>query len=151
MKFLSKTSLAILVGVLMTFTQLANASDSVGMQKSANSFEQTVGKLKKAVAANKLVILKAFNHQKMVKMVGENADKSMSFEIFHPRYGKKINAKDRRAFMIAPLRIMVQMDGSNVVIRYQKASALLMPYNGLKGLGEELDTLLERVVQAAAK
>jgi len=140
---------ALAITMLMFFAQQASASDAVTVVKSNNSFEQTIAKLKKAVGANKLAVLKAFDHQKMVKMVGANADKSMSFEIFHPRFGKKINAKDRSAFMIAPLRVMVQMDGKDVVVRFQKASVLLKPYSGLDELGAELDTLMGQVVNTA--
>lgn len=119
---------------------------------SANSFEQTVQKLKRNISANKLVLLKEFDHKKMVKMVGiNNAEKSKMFEVFHPRYGKPINAKDRSAFMVVPLRILVQQDGNKVIVRYQQASVLFKPYKGLDGLGKELDTLLGQIVNAATK
>ena len=129
----------------------ALAVSGVLEKNSANDFEQTVQKLKQNVTANKLVLLKEFNHQMMVKMVGVHADKSMVFEIFHPRYGKVINAKDRSAFMVAPLRILVQQDGSKVIVRYQQASVLFKPYKGLGDLGKELDTVLGRIVDAATK
>ena len=127
------------------------AAPGVSEKVSASDFDQTVQQLKAAISANKLVLLKDFNHQMMVKMVGVNADKSMVFEVFHPRYGKVLNEENRAAFIIAPVRIMVQQDGDDVVILYQQASALLEPYDGLEGLGKELDTLFANVVDSAAK
>lgn len=127
----------------------ALAAPGVIKKTSANDFAQTVQKLKKNISANKLVLLKAFDHQKMVKMVGVNSEKSMIFEVFHPRYGKVINAKDRTAFMVPPLRIMVQQDGSKVLVYYQQASVLFKPYKGLGDLGKQLDTLMARIVDAA--
>jgi uncharacterized protein (DUF302 family) len=127
------------------------AAPGVIEKTSASDFDHTVQKLKSAISANKLVLLKDFNHQMMVKMVGVNADKSMSFEVFHPRYGKVLNEKNRAAFMIAPVRIMVQQDGDDVVVLYQEASVLLEPYGGLDGLGKELDTLIANIVGSATE
>lgn len=127
------------------------AAPGVIEKYSASDFEQTVQKLKQSVTANKLVLLKDFNHQMMVKMVGVHADKSMAFEVFHPRYGKVINAKDRSAFLVPPLRILVQQDGSKVIVRYQQPSLQFKPYKGLDDLGKELDTLIAQVVDAATK
>lgn len=78
---------------------------------SASSFDKTVQKIKKGITANRLVLLKELDHQQMVKMVGVNAKKSKSFEVFHPRYGKKIHANDLSAFIAVPIRIMVQERG----------------------------------------
>lgn len=150
--FLSRISTLIFGVLLMALTTgQALAAPGVVEVTSANDFEQTVQKLKGAISANKLAMLKDFNHQMMVKMVGVHADKSMSFEVFHPRYGKVINAKDRAAFMVAPIRILVQQDGDKVIVRYQQASVLLAPYSGLGDLGTELDTLFASVVDAATK
>jgi len=118
---------------------------------SASSFDQTVQKIKKGITANRLVLLKELDHQQMVKMVGVNAKKSKSFEVFHPRYGKKIHANDLSAFIAVPIRIMVQERGRKVVVSYQEPSALLAPYKGLGGLGKDLNKLFAQIVDGAVK
>ncbi len=128
-----------------------SAVSGVIEKTSAYSFDQTVQKIKKGITANKLVLLKEFNHQAMVKMVGVNAKKSKIFEVFHPRYGKKIHAKDLSAFIAVPIRILVQERGRKVVVSYQEPSALLAPYKGLGGLGKDLDKLFAQIVDAAVK
>lgn len=148
-----------LVGVLATVMLLAPllwaspamAASGVLEKTSASKFDQTVQKIKKGITANKLVLIKALNHQKMVKMVGVNAEPSMSFEVFHPRYGKQIHAKDLSAFMAVPIRIMVQKRGGKVVVSYQQPSALLAPYKGLSGLGKDLDKSFANIVDGAVK
>jgi len=118
---------------------------------SASSFDKTVQKIKKGITANRLVLLKELDHQAMMKMVGVNAKKSKSFEVFHPRYGKKIHAKDLNAFIAVPIRIMVQERGRKVVVTYQEPSVLLAPYKGLGGLGKTLDKLFAQIVDGAVK
>ncbi len=129
----------------------ASAVSGVIEKTSANNFDKTVQKIKKGITANKLVLLKELNHQAMMKMVGVNAKKSKSFEVFHPRYGKKIHAKDLNAFMAVPIRIMVQEQGRKVIVSYQAPSALFAPYKGLGGLGNDLDKLFARIVDGAVK
>jgi len=128
-----------------------SAVSGVIEKTSANSFDQTVQKIKKGITANKLVLIKELNHQAMVKMVGVNAKKSKAFEVFHPRYGKKIHAKDFSAFIAVPVRILVQERGRKVEVSYQVPSALLAPYKGLGGLGKDLDKLFAQIVDAAVK
>lgn len=129
----------------------ASAVSGVVEKTSANSFDQTVQKIKKGITANRLVVLKELNHQQMLKMVGVRGPRSIVFEVFHPRYGKQIHANDFRAFMAFPIRIRVQERGRKVVVSYQQSSALLSPYKGLKGLGTELDQLLSNIVGSATK
>lgn len=145
-----------LLAVLLLLSHLiwaspASAVSGVTEKFSASSFDQTVQKIKKGITANRLVLLKELDHQAMMKMVGVNAKKSKSFEVFHPRYGKKIHAKDLNAFIVVPIRIMVQEQGRKVVVSYQEPSALLAPYKGLGGLGKDLDKLFARIVDGAVK
>ena len=154
LKSTTRLAAAMLVASLLALGMNSSvwaAAPGVVEKTSANDFDQTVQKLKTAISANKLVLLKDFNHQMMVKMVGVNADNSMSFEVFHPRYGKVLNEKNRAAFMIAPVRIMVQQDGDDVVVLYQEASVLLEPYGGFDDLGKELDTLIANIVDSATQ
>jgi len=122
------------------------AAPAVVVKESSRNFDQTVLKLKQGISQNMLVMLKDFNHQTMLKMVGVHADKSMVLEVFHPRYGKVIYANDKSAFIVPPLRIMVQEDDGKVMVYYQKASVLLAPYKGVSDLGKDLDAMLANIV-----
>ncbi len=118
---------------------------------TSKAYGKVVTAMKKAITSNKLVIVKAVPYTQMLKMVGVKADKSVGFEIFHPRYGKVIYAKDKRAMIEAPMRIMVREAGSKVIVRYRKPSASLAGYSGLSALGKELDTIFSNIVATATK
>ena len=68
------------------------------------SFDKTLTKLKKAITASKMVIVKQVPYTKMVAMVGVKAEKTVGLEIFHPRYGKVIYSNDKDAMLEAPMR-----------------------------------------------
>ncbi len=156
MKFLSQnnsrfmTSLVFIV-VAGFFMSSAYAS-APGLVKvtSHNSFGTTVSKLESAVSQNGLVILKKFNLQNMLNMVGVHAQKGMTFEIFHPRFGKTIYSNNPVGFLAVPLRVLVLQQGNNVNIYYQKPSVVLNPF-GLSSLANQLDPLIANIASEAAK
>ena len=127
------------------------ASDGIVTQSAKGSFENTVTKLKKAITANKMVIVKEVPFTQMLGMVGVKAEKMKGFEIFHPRYGKVLYENDKNAFLEAPLRIFVQDKGGEVMIRYRKPSAAFAGYSRLSGLGKDLDRVFEKIVGSVAK
>ena len=88
------------------------------------SFEGTLTKLKKAITASKLVIVKEVPYSKMIGMAGVKAEKTVGLEIFHPRYGKVLYENNKDAMIEAPLRILVRDQGGEVMIRYRKPSAV---------------------------
>ncbi len=117
---------------------------------SHNNFGTTVVKLETAVSQNGLVVLKKFNLQNMLNMVGMHAQKGMTFEIFHPKYGKNVYNNNPIGFLAVPLRVLMLQQGSAVKIYYQKPSVVLAPF-GLSGLGNQLDPVLKAIVESAAK
>lgn len=117
---------------------------------SHNGFGPTVGKLEHAVSQNGLVVLKKFNQQKMLAMVGMHAQQEMSFEIFHPKYGKTVYNNDPVGFLAVPLRVVVVQSGGGVKLYYQKPSTVLAPF-GLSDLGNQLDPVFKTIVETAAK
>ena len=127
------------------------AGDNVVTQTAKGSFESTVTKLKKAITAHKLVIVKEVPFTKMLGMVGVKAEKMIGFEIFHPRYGKVLYANDKNAFVDVPLRIFLQDKDGEVMIRYRKPSAIFADYSGLSGLGDELDQIFAKIVESIAE
>ena len=127
----------------------AKADDSFITVKSKHDFNTTVTNIKKQTAANKLVLLKEYNVQMMLKMVGVNAEKSMTMAIFHPRYGKVIYANDKNAMSATPLRLIVQERGGDVIVAYIRPSAIFANFDLPKSMTDELDTLLGSVVKNA--
>ncbi len=77
--------------------------------------------------------------------------KAMGFEIFHPRYGKVIFAKDTNALIDVPLRIVLREERGKVILRYRKPSVTFAPYSGLSGLGRELDSIFADIADRVAK
>ena len=127
------------------------ASDNMVTTTAKGTFENTVTKLKKAITASKLVVVKEVPYSKMIAMVGVKAEKTVGLEIFHPRFGKVIYETNKDAMIEAPLRILVRDQGGEVMIRYRKPSAVFASYSGLSGLGQELDTVFDKIVTSVAK
>ncbi len=144
---------AVLAVILITFLSAGAYAGAEGIvtRTAKASFESTVTNLKKAITANKLVIVKEVPFTQMLAMVGVKAEKMTGFEIFHPRYGKVLYENDKNAFLEAPLRIFVQDKGGEVMIRYRKPSAAFAGYRGLSGLGGDLDKVFEKIVGSVAK
>ncbi len=143
-------ALAVLLMVFVSAGAAAGSQDIV-TQSAKGSFENTVTKLKKAITANKLVIVKEVPFTQMLGMVGVKAEKMSGFEIFHPRYGKVLYANDKNAFLEAPLRILLRDKGGEVAIRYRKPSVVFAGYSGLSDLGSQLDKVFAKIVGSVAK
>lgn len=142
-----------LVSIGLAFVAAGEAAAQEGVvTKSVKApFAKVVTRLKKAIASRKLVIVKQVPFQKMVAMVGVKTGKTMGFEIFHPRYGKVIFAKDTNALIDVPLRIVVRESGGKVILRYRKPSATFAPYSSLSGLGKDLDRVFADIVDRVTK
>ncbi len=143
-------ALAVLLIVFVSAGANAGSQDIV-TQSPKGSLENTVTKLKKAITANKLVIVKEVPFTQMLGMVGVKAEKMSGFEIFHPRYGKVLYANDKNAFLEAPLRILLRDKGGEVMIRYRKPSVIFAGYSGLSDLGSQLDKVFAKIVGSVAK
>ncbi len=144
---------AVLVLILISFLSTGAFAGAEGIvtQTAKGSFENTLTGLKKAITANKLVIVKEVPFTQMLAMVGVKAEKIKSFEIFHPRFGKVIHANDKNALLEAPLRILVRDKGGKTIVQYRKPSAAFADYSGLSGLGGDLDKVFAKIVGSVAK
>lgn len=142
----------LLMGSMMlpTVTLAGGKGDRV-QKTSKHDFATTVQELKKAVSAQNLVILKDYNVQMMVKMVGVKADPATTLAVFHPRYGKVLYENDKDAFEMVPIRIIVQQRGKKVIVGYQKPSAIFSGYDVPKKTAQELDRLFEGIVNSITK
>lgn len=127
------------------------AGDGMVTVTAKGNFNATVTELKKAITANQLALIKEIPFQQMLGMAGVKSEPLMSFEIFHPRYGKAIYENDKKAFIVVPLRIVVHEQGGKVVLSYRKPSAAFAGYSGLSKMATELDGVFGNVAKAAAK
>ncbi len=134
---------------LFTLQGSVAAQDTFVSVKSKHDFGTTLTNVKKQIAANKLALLKVYNVQTMLKMVGVNAENAVTLATFHPRYGKVIFANDRNAMSAAPLRLIVQQRGDDVVVAYIPASAVFAQFDVPDSLKQELDALLKAIVSNA--
>lgn len=139
------------IGLTIGVAGAAAAQEGVVTKSISAPFGKVVTNLKKAITSRKLVIVKQVPYQKMVAMVGVKTGKTIGFEIFHPRYGKVIIAKDTNALIEVPLRIVLREEGGKVILRYRKPSATFAPYAGLSGLGKELDSIFADIAKRAGK
>lgn len=127
------------------------AQDPFVSTMSAHNFNNTVKKLQKQIAAHKLAMLKKYNVQAMLKMVGVKSGKSLTIALFHPRYGKVIFANDKNAMSATPLRLIVQERGGKVLVGYLQPSAVFASFNVPDGFKTELDGLLASIVKKATQ
>lgn len=139
-----------LLAIALAGTAYAASPSGLVEVTSHNGFGPTVGNLEQAVSQNGLVVLKKFNQQQMLAMVGMHVQNEMAFEIFHPKYGKTIYDNNPVGFLAVPLRILVVQSSSGVKLYYQKPSTVLAPF-GLSALGNQLDPVFHTIVEAAAK
>lgn len=142
--------LAMVFSVVSLRPAFAAGDDMVRVTAKGN-FDATVTELKKAITANQMILIKDIPFQQMLKMAGVNSEPVMSFEIFHPRYGKTIYENDKNAFIVPPLRIVVHEQGGKVVLSYRKPSAAFAGYSGLSKMATELDGVFDNIAKAAAK
>lgn len=153
----NRSSLGLLGVVLAMVFSVASlrpafaAGDGMVTVTAKGNFDTTVTELKKALTANQLVMIKDIPFQQMLGMVGVKSEPLISFEIFHPRYGKVIYENDKNAFIVVPLRIVVHEQGGKVVLSYRKPSAAFAGYSGLSAMAKELDGVFDKIAKAAAK
>ena len=136
--------------ILLPVERIFAAEDTV-TQTVSGPFDKVVTNLKRQITGHKLVIVKVVPFQKMLAMVGLKTEKIMSFEIFHPRYGKVLYQNNPAAMKEAPLRILVREAGSDVTLEYRKPSAVFASYSGLDDLRNELDQVFADIVAKVAK
>lgn len=118
---------------------------------SNNDFFTTVSKLQSAIAANNLVLLKEYNIQAMMKMVNKSIESFMTYQTFHPRYGKILVESDPDAFVSTPLSFAVRQAGSKVELLYRKPSDVYQMFDVPSSLTDELDRIFADVATAATQ
>ncbi|GMT46011.1 MAG: hypothetical protein IEMM0006_1843 [bacterium] len=151
----------LVIGVALTLAACQNnkgrSSTSGGSSKeqaivtiqSQNNFFTTTNKLQSAVAAQNLVLLKQYDIQAMMKMVGMNIGPFTTFQLFHPRYGKPIINNDPDAFVSTPLDIAVRESNGKITVFYRKPSDVYHIFNLPSSLTSKLDNDFAKIAKAA--
>jgi len=115
-------------------------------------YAATVAGVEAAVKGANLIIAGESNYQMMQRMVGREIPGAKAYFIFRPNLGIPIFEKDFNAALEIPLKVLIYDKGGNrTVIRYRKPSNALADYRGLDGLGKNLDELMAKIIEAAAK
>lgn len=129
----------------------ASAHDAALIEKKARgTFEETSTGIREALKENKMAIVRQIHFHDMLSMVGIESENILTFETFHPRFGKVLYANDRAAFIEAPLRIHLRQTDDGVVVRYRLPSSVFSPYRGLSDMGAKLDAIFADVVGRVA-
>ena len=154
-----KIAIVSLLGtMLLLFAACSGGGENAGGKEAAvvkltsnNDFFTTATKLQSAIAANNLVLLKEYNIQAMMKMVNKSVESFMTYQTFHPRYGKILVESDPDAFVSTPLSFAVRQVGSKVELIYRKPSDVYRIFNVPSSLADELDRTFSDIAAAATQ
>jgi len=120
-------------------------------QAAAGDFETVSGRIQSGLKARKMAIVRQIHFQDMLEAVGVSSEPAITYETFHPRFGKIVYANDTAAFIELPLRIHVRETDTGVVVQYRTPSSIFAPYNGLTEMGAQLDAIFADVVGEAVR
>ncbi len=98
-----------------------------------------------------MAIIRQIHFHDMLAAVNVESEQAVTYETFHPRFGKVVYANDKAAFIELPLRIHLRETDDGVVVRYRRPSIIFAPYDGLADLGAELDQIFADVVGRVTK
>lgn len=121
------------------------------MAPSRLDFNQTVSRLKQAIAEQNMMVVTDIDHQSMLSMVGVQTSGMLTIEFFHPRYGKVIFENNRAAGIEIPLRLVVMEGDMGTMVSYNRPSHIFGSYRGLEALGRDLNGALDRIVASVAR
>lgn len=146
------TGLAALSGPSFAQAPQKPVDDGSVMRISAQSFDDTMSSLTQAIEAENLMVIHIIDGQKMMRMAGKQIGPMNQVFFFHPRYMRRVWETNPMAGIQIPLKfIVMEKPDKKVVIRYLKPSTLLGKYPGMAQLAEELDGIVARIADAAAK
>jgi uncharacterized protein (DUF302 family) len=117
--------------------------------KSAHPFDTTIVLLKEAILAQDLLIIHEINVQQIVSRFGVESEGLYQLLFFHPRYMQQVLARNNKAVIEAPLKIVIMQTGtSEVRCNYIKPSYLFGRYADLETLGQDLEQVIQKIISA---
>jgi len=119
--------------------------------KSNFQFEETISRLRHAIAAHELLLISEIDPQKILMSAGMKLRQARQMLFFHPRYMKRLLQADARAVTEVPMKIVVlaAVDGT-VVLRGPEFTHAFAHYSGLVELATELDALRSQIIATVA-
>lgn len=143
---------ALVVGPL---TAGAEDADQPVVVTSNHSFDDTVQRLKGAIADKGLAIVFEANHQNMMKMVGIDSPQSITIGFAKPQMAAQILKMEPLAALEMPMRAAVRdLGGGKIAVIYYLPSYLFGHYGNdmVTTMAEEkLDKMVGMFVKAATE
>lgn len=144
-------ALSLMALIMALPPRIAAAAPVLVEHNAAGDFEAVTISIQNGLRANEMAIVRQIQFHDMLEVVGIESELAVTFETFHPRFGRVVYANDKAAFIELPLRIHVRETDDGVVIRYRTPSSIFADYNGLAGMGAELDGIFADIVAEAIK
>ena len=117
--------------------------------RSPHDFDQTIARLKEAIAAQDLWLIAEIDPRMLLARAGLAIQPARQLLFFHPRYMERLLRADARALQEVPVKIVVMADASgHVVMRGPEMRAAFDRYADARSLGEELSMLCGKIVAA---
>lgn len=114
-------------------------------------FEDTLARLREALAAQELWLIHEINPQMLLARGGYEIAPARQLFFFHARYAARLLAVDPAAVAEIPLKLVVlQMPDGGVTVRHPDVAGQFARYPGLAALGEELAVLVRMLVATVA-
>jgi uncharacterized protein (DUF302 family) len=118
---------------------------------SAFTFEETLQRLRQAIADADLWVIYEINPQMLLARGGFRIDSSRQLLFFHPRYVVRILKRNPSALIEIPLKVLVmQMPDGSVTVRQNDVEAMLRRYPEMSELAIELADLSRRVTASVS-
>jgi uncharacterized protein (DUF302 family) len=116
---------------------------------SAHPFDATIALLKEAILAQDLLLIHEINVQQIVSRFGVESEGLYQLLFFHPRYMQQVLARNNKAVIEAPLKIVImQTEPTEVRCNYIKPSYLFGRYAELEVLGQDLEQVVQQIIAA---
>ncbi len=146
-------TLAILMAGFMLPLQQAQSQDNGLVNVTVNgTFDGTVGKFKKMVAKNGMMILGEINQGKILSMTGLKMN-AVSLFIGNPTIGKKLFTANRGVGVAVPLRVSIYEQAGKVHVSYIKPSKQFAPFQNkqITMIGQKMEETLAKLTGMLAK
>lgn len=115
-------------------------------QRSAYGFEETIARLKAAIASEDLWVVAELDPQMLLKKGGYEIRPTRQIFYFHPRYMSRLLMANPAAIVEAPPKFVVMTgpDGG-VTVRHPDMGAALAAYDGMSEIAAELVVISHRI------
>lgn len=138
----------------LTRVEYGRAASSPGHQSlsvSRLTFEETLVRLRQAIAEEDLLLIHEIDPQTLLRHAGHSIPPTRQLLFFHPRFMTRLLAIDPNALIEVPLKLVVmQMPDGTVTVRHPRIDVLLGRYDGLHDMANELAASCRRLAQTVA-